>query len=756
MIRKLLLSFFGLCSALTFAQITVTNTLTPVQLVEDILIGTGVTPFNIKVNGQTALANNIQIQAGYFNANNTTFPIPYGVILSTGAASVAVGPNNSGSLSNTGSALQLGTQDPDMNAISSGARTSGIVLEFEFVATGNMLEFKYIFGSEEYPEFAGSSFNDVFGFFLSGPGLNGPYSNSGVNLAQIPNTNLPVTINNVNDYTNPTYYRNNLGGAAWGNAVQYDGTTVLLTAYADLVCGETYKIKFGITNISDNAYDSGVFLQGGSFTVSPVAFSFNSYAENTDMYEGCQLPVELVFTRDGCVDATLPLTAYITYGGQAENGVDYDLLPDSVYFAPGVNEVYLYINPFEDNIVEGVESLELTIVSYTSSNDPVTEYATFYIHDVPPFPTGISDTTIYCIRDSVRLGAYPEGLFEPFSFEWSTGDTTQFIYVPADSNGVYSYSVVVTDLCGYTATDTMDLTVQMTLHIDSFIMTPANCNPIGTLLPRTYPFGGHVQDPNYPNSYSFTFDWTYLPDTNWVIPNQLYLENIPGGWYKLELTDNVVECTVVDSFLVDVVDVPMAIIEAQPEQGCSPLQVTFTNNSVSATSYSWDLGDGVWLPTNNTNDRQQTYEFDGYAMLVASNGDPLCNDTSYVSITIVPCGCTNPMALNYNINAVYDDGSCIYPAPTGWAPNVMTLNGDNVNDEFYIITENAAAIEMVILNRWGNVMYEGSGDQLNPPKWNGTNKDGSKASEGVYYYKFNVTGPMGDTVDGHGFLTIVK
>ena len=756
MIQKLILLLFGVFTSFAYAQISVTNSMTPVQLVEDILIGTGVTPFNIRVNGQAALANSIQVQAGYFEANNTNFSIPYGVLLTTGAASVAVGPNNNGSASNEFSSLFLGGTDPDMNAISNGSRHTGIVLEFEFVATGNMLEFKYIFGSEEYPEFAGSTYNDAFGFFLSGPGLSGPYSNNGVNLAQVPNTNLPVTINNVNDFTNSAYYRNNLNGAAWGNALQYDGTTTLLTAFANLICGETYKIKFGILNIGDSQYDSGVFLQGGSFTVSPVAFSFNSYAENTDMYEGCQLPVELLFTRSGCMDESLPLYAYLTYEGTAVNGVDYDLLPDTIYFAPGVSSVSLFVNPIEDNIVEGMETLELHILSYTITNDPVRDSATFYIHDVPSFSTGALDTTVFCIRDSVRLGAHPDGIFPPFTFEWSNGDTTQFIYVPGDSNGTYNYSVVVTDICGYTSTDTVAMVINMSLRLDSLVMTPANCNPIGTILPRTYPFGGHVQDPNYPNSYSFTFDWTYLPDTNLVLPNQLFLENLPGGWYKLELTDNVVECTVVDSILVEVVDVPSAIIEAIPGEGCSPLSVEFKNNSLSATSFAWDLGDGIWLATNNMGDRQQTYEESGYAMLVASNGDPNCNDTSYVSITIVPCGCTDIQALNYNPSAVYNDGSCIYPAPTGWAPNVVTLNGDSVHEEFYIITEHAANIELVIVNRWGNVVFEGQGDQVNPPKWDGTLKDGTKVSEGVYFYKFIVTGPMGDQVDGQGFMTIVR
>jgi gliding motility-associated-like protein len=138
--------------------------------------------------------------------------------------------------------------------------------------------------------------------------------------------------------------------------------------------------------------------------------------------------------------------------------------------------------------------------------------------------------------------------------------------------------------------------------------------------------------------------------------------------------------------------------------------------------------------------------------LIATQGSD-CADTAYVAITVSPCGCTDPNALNYNPLATSDDGSCIYPVPTVFVPNVFSPNNDGDNDLFFLTTTNSTEVELVILNRWGVVMYENTG--LNPA-WNGKTTNGNLADDGVYFFRYTVKGYNDAILEGHGFFHLVR
>ncbi len=742
--KYILFSIASLLGTFGFSQITVTNTMTPAQLVNNILIGSGVTATNIKVNGSLVTANNVQVNAASFGQNGTSFPIPNGVLLTTGNAIIAKGPNNSTSATNAvGTSIST---DADLNSIAAAAITNGITLEFDFLATGNQLEFDYMFGSEEYPEFSPSSFNDVFGFFLSGPGLSGPYTNSAVNIATLPGTSTPVTINNVNPTTNNIYYVNNGSGAAYGNAIQYDGTTITLTAFADLICGETYHIKLGIANVGDQSYDSGVFIKGGSFTTNPVNFSFQTFTLNNTIYEGCNQLGTLMFTRQGCGNENDTLVAYTDFVGQAINGVDYQLLGDSVVLLPGIDTVYWQIIPFEDNLVEGIESVIINIMSIVNG-DTIYSSGTFYISDVPVINVNAQNVSYQCYQNNSPINATVTGGFAPYSYLWSTGDTTLNTSVPITGNGVTGYLLTVTDACGYIKSDSAYVTMNQTISIDTIMMGPATCDPVGWVSALT---SGNT------NPINITFTWTNANDTNFVYPDQSALPDLSGGWYYLTLTDDNIPCSVRDSILVTTTDTPQAIATAINNYGCGPLITTFGNNSNNSTSYVWDFGDGNVVNTTNLDNQIHTFSTSGTVTLTASNGNPSCDNSTTIAIQIIECGCTDPNAINYNPNAVESDGSCAYPIPVVTAPNVITANGDNVNGYFFLQTTYAESIELTILNRWGNAIFEGYGDQNNQPYWNGENKNGILVEDGVYFYRYKVTGIQGDVIEGHGFVQVVR
>ena len=148
------------------------------------------------------------------------------------------------------------------------------VLEFDFIPTSDSLRFRYVFGSQEYFGFENTSYNDVFGFFLSGPGIAGPWTapaihpNGSVNLAVVPNTlpPLPITISSINSVTpiNQQYFVDNQG-TGLDTIADADGFTTVLTARALVQCGETYHIRLAIADGSDQGLSSYVWLDGGSF-----------------------------------------------------------------------------------------------------------------------------------------------------------------------------------------------------------------------------------------------------------------------------------------------------------------------------------------------------------------------------------------------------------------------------------------------------------------------------------------------------------
>ncbi|MFZ1331183.1 MAG: choice-of-anchor L domain-containing protein, partial [Flavobacteriales bacterium] len=176
------------------AQLVVTNTQTPAQLVQNVLMGGGVTATNITFNGTSG--NSVDQQIASFNSAASNAGIPNGLILSTGNTAQAVGPNNA---VRADLAIPGTRTDADLSALSGGLTIDdAAVLEFNFVPTGGSISFNFVFASEEYPGYVCGTVNDAFGFFLSGPGITGPFSNGAMNLALIPGTNVPVTINTVN------------------------------------------------------------------------------------------------------------------------------------------------------------------------------------------------------------------------------------------------------------------------------------------------------------------------------------------------------------------------------------------------------------------------------------------------------------------------------------------------------------------------------------------------------------------------------
>ncbi len=443
--RVLLFAISGVCMHQMHAQLNVSTAMTPQQLVENVLLGGGVTVTNVTFNGM--VMNTPQDGSGSFtNGNSTNLGLDAGVILSSGYATSVVGP-----ASDFGSD-QLGTgSDPDLLAITTPGNTieDKAIIEFDFIPTGDSLKFSYVFGSEEYPTFnCSANYNDVFGFFLSGPGISGPYTNQAINIALVPGTTLPVGIQNIHGPegscgpANAQYYVNN----ANGTTIALNGFTTVLRAEAAVTCGLTYHIKLAIGDAGDGSYNSAVFLQAGSFAstgqVVPSLSMAGSIAMNdSTMFEGCGV-VPFSFHRLG--DTTNVDTVFLTVAGTATPGVDYyPPLPSQVIFQPGDTMITFPLTvPYD---ADGLETIVVTVrQNIVCSGMQVMETYTFYIDQYPVLDVVTADVDGQC-GQQYTLGPQVAGGTGLYRYLWNTGDTTATITV--SPLGTTTYTVTVSDTC---------------------------------------------------------------------------------------------------------------------------------------------------------------------------------------------------------------------------------------------------------------------------------------------------------------------
>jgi len=373
---------------------------TPTQLVNDVFVNSGgcasVSNVKLTTHGwnsatqQWTNSTDYDLRGlGYFSRGTSNFEMESGIVMSTGGLVSIEGPNTSPSIGVTNPPSGAPAGDPDLQALIPGySQRNYTVLEFDFVPISNTVTFRYVFASEEYLEYVNSAYNDVFGFFISGPGIHGIYSNQAVNIATLPNGTV-VSINNVNWgsvsealhncanssgansgtgfatnsnpalVSNPQYYINIPGSfsacvtsltpsdSALMKTMEFDGRTVELTATTPLLqpC-QTYHIKLAVGNAGDTNLQSGVFLEAKSFDMGDGLVNYGNRIRGMDyVYKGCTENHFVIprGTPNNANAADFPLI----YGGTAVNGVDITLpgggaIPTLVTIPAGQDSVEVY------------------------------------------------------------------------------------------------------------------------------------------------------------------------------------------------------------------------------------------------------------------------------------------------------------------------------------------------------------------------------------------------------------------------------
>ncbi len=616
----ILLSIFIFSSKSLFSQLVIANQGASATIITSSMIGPGLTVTNPVIT----CPNNAY---GTFTGGGTTnLGIPSGVLLTTGNVSTLAG--NGSAFWSTGN--NSNCNDPQLSTLDVEATNDCCILEFDVVPSCSTLRIRFVFGSEEYPEFVSSGFNDAFGFFVTGQNpLGGVYNNT--NIATLPNGTI-VSIDNVNANTNNTFYVNN----ATGTAVKLDAFTTIITSDIDVVPCQSYHFKLAIADAGDGIYDSGVFVD-----FLDCSTALNATASTT--------PVSCAGS-DGSATAT------------AING-----------FPP-------YTYSWNTNPPQTTSTISgLTPGTYTVTVDdggtctpPVIQTVTVALSN--NVPVIVTNDPVICEVGSATITASNPG--SGGTYLWSTGETTQSIVVSPTVTTNYTVTYDAGALC--TATDTSTVYV-ITRFTPTFDTIPSICHnspsPIlslnsvdsisiaGTWSPTlidssiigitTYSFTPNPGE----CAFSTTMDITVIaPDTTTFNPistlcqgsNPLTLPtsssnnpSITGVWNIPTISTSVSGvtnyiftpdssiCATIDTLTITIKPTPT--ISVSPNQTICQGQQATINSTVSVSGGTYD-----WQPVDSTTSNL-TYFPDStmiFSLVYTLNGCPSL--PAYSTVTVNP------------------------------------------------------------------------------------------------------------------------
>ncbi|KAF2514809.1 DUF11 domain-containing protein, partial [Flavobacterium salilacus subsp. salilacus] len=460
------------------------------ELVEDILIEAEC----VDVSNITWSAGNIggNFGIGYFEGNNSNFPIQDGIILRCGNAELSEGKYNAPVTSSVAS----GIGDAELLAVSQANGNFGTIndvtyLQFNFVPLTDTMSFDFLFASNEYGTYQ-CGFSDVFAFLLTDL-TDGSVTN--VNLAVIPGTTIPVSVTNIRNSlynagcpsANVTYFGQYNPANPANSAINMLGQTVVMTASSDVVAGHTYKIKLAIGDYNDTAFDSAVFIAAGSFDigqpelpedltlVSGTAlcegdeYELSVASENPNFIYQWQYEGETILDdENNPVDATsITVTEAGRYTVLASfvsdpdcqltdeilveviPEVEYNEPADLLFFSNGIDPVLFDLTENDELVLSGVPNSEFYYMQYFDS------------------PEGLGTDEAIAI-------------FPPYEYPGTDGQT---IY--ATINNDASYCVTITSFELYVLTQPQDIFLCKAAPHDSqetFNLVAENSNILSTLL----------------------------------------------------------------------------------------------------------------------------------------------------------------------------------------------------------------------------------------------------------------------------------
>jgi len=696
---------------------------------------------NIFIKGNCKNVSNINsigneaLSIGQFNNGSNNINLNDGIILSTGDISLAQGPNINIDASFS---FDNESDDPDLSQLATDDLFDATGIEFDFIPLDNTVSFRYVFASEEYCEFVGTSFNDVFGFFVSGPGINGNFDNNAINVATVTSlngTDIDVSINNINHIENETFYVSNITttdaqncnigfNAQFQELIEYDGFTIPLTASFQVIPCETYHIRLVIGDVGDGNLDSAVFLETNSFDLGEAinvrAEVLNS--EDPIAYESCT-DGAFIFTRNSLsnINEDLIVNYNISPESIATNGVDFSEIPLSITIPAGSETFTLPIEIIADNISEGPENLKLELQYDCDCIDPT--ISELIINEAADLTATFNEIAV-CAGEPFKISLEIDGGVSPLNYLWDNGiDSANYhgtLFEPAQ------VAVTITDFCGQSISTLADIKIQ---DIPSATLS-------GTYnLCETTNVGIPIQlEGNPPWEIGYSIDGDEQNFFNNIQSSPFFLETPSEGTYELTFfNDAYCEGNIIGSAEVE-----------------SPFNISTNITSPSCPNSS----DGKI----NITQLEAVMPFSIHWNIETENDFMLSNlgaDT-YLLTVVDGDGCLYEEA--FDLTEISSDIKDCIPI---YIPNGFSPNNDGLNDLLSIFShssnEQVTIISFQIYNRWGALIYEQ--ENFIPDNgrtgWDGQ-FEGQPLNSGVFTYKIEIAFENGTTNILNGDITLMR
>ncbi len=655
--------------------IGINDAFTDKELVEDVFLkGFCSNVSNIEATGDFSSLGN------FFNGE-TIIGIKSGIIIATGQIQNAEGPNDEPDT--TGGIGTTGDDDLSKLVTQSIFDVSGIT--FDFVPLTNRVSFTYVFASEEYCEFVDSPFNDVFGFFVSGPGINGQFSRDAINVALIPGSNEFVSINTINHKLNQDLYISNelesdadlcdIGFSPEKVAnIEYDGFTIPLKAEFDVIPCETYTIRLVVADVNDGAFDSAVFLEMNSFDIGGnVRVSATSESgQDTIISEGCTNGVFKFERIDTDISREQSYDLVVTESSTARIGTDVEDIDLSITFGAGDSVVYLPITLIDDNNLEDLETFGLGIAGECPCSNGGS--AELVISDQMLFDADL-DGYFACAGEEFELIPNVIGGAPPYRYAWEDGSEEEALITTLTEPK--TFNVTVTDFCNRKTTTSalVDIQTNPTAKIDGeYTFCSGVDRFIDIELEGTPPW-----------DLSYQLNTESVVEVKDILAQPFRIPANQEGEIKL-INFNDRTCSGLVEGVATLIPEEIEIEVFKTEPACANTYDGSISFDVLSGSTITDI---TWTPDALSNYEGSELLAGDYRLKVTDERGCMLNEVINLS--------GNPDSPDCGDLLIY-------------IPNVFSPNGDRLEDRFIIHLEHDPQIQSVesfsIFDRWGNKVFQ--------------------------------------------------